>query len=193
MNQEHINFICKTAFLEIGHLGTVHHYFINDTTETLVTSLVLSHTDYCIFVFAGLFQSLVGRLQRVQNCAARLAVCALAHVHLTLILRHLHWLPVRARISSEIACLCFSAITSFTLPCPSDLLHLYSRSRYFRSSADTRLLKIPLYKSKTKGDRVFSYFGPVWNSLPLHIRNATIIDTFKSALKTYLFNLQESD
>ena len=26
----------------------------------------------------------------------------------------------------------------------------------------------------------------VWNSLPLHIRNVTAIDTFKSALKTYL-------
>ena len=39
-----------------------------------------------------------------------------------------------------------------------------------------------------------SYFGPsVWNSLPLHIRNATTIDTFKSALKTNLFSLQESD
>ena len=46
------------------------------------------------------------------------------------------------------------------------------------------------------GDRAFSYFGPsVWYSLPLHIRNATAIDIFGSALKknNYLFNLQESD
>ena len=33
----------------------------------------------------------------------------------------------------------------------------------------------------------------IWNSLPLHTRNATTIDTFKSALKTHLFSLQESD
>ena len=46
-----------------------------------------------------------------------------------------------------------------------------------------------LYKRKTKGDRALSYFGPsVWNLLPLHIRNATTIDTFKSSLKTYLLN-----
>ena len=57
----------------------------------------------------------------------------------------------------------------------------------------TTLLE-PLHKCKTKGDHVFSYFGSsVLNSLPLHIRNATTINTFKSALKTYLFNLQESD
>ena len=37
-------------------------------------------------------------------------------------------------------------------------------------------------------------FGPsVWNSLPLHIRNATTIDTFKSSLITYLYNFKESD
>ena len=92
------------------------------------------------------------------------------------------------------ACLCFSTITSSTPAYLSDLLQLYSPSRSLRSSADTHLFKIPLYTCKTKGDRAFSYFGPsVWNSLPLHIRNAATIDTFKSALKTYLFNLQESD
>ena len=143
---------------------------------------------------AGLPQSLVGKLQRVQNSAARLIVRALPHVHITPILRHLHWLPVRAWISCKTACLCFNAITSSTLAYLSDLLHLYSPSRSLRSSADIRLIKIQLYRCKIKGDRTFSYFGPsVWNSLPLHIRNATTNDTFKSALKTSLFNLQESD
>ena len=142
---------------------------------------------------AGLPQSLVGKLQRVQNSAARLIVRALPHVHITPILRHLHWLPVRAWISCKTACLCFNAIISSTPAYLSDLLHLYSPSRSLRSSGDTRLLKIPLYKCKAKRDRAFFYFGPcVWNSLPLHIRNATTIDIFKSALKTYLFNFQES-
>ena len=131
--------------------------------------------------------------KRAQNCAARLVVRAPPHVYITPILKHLHRLPVRAQISYKITCLCFNAIIS-TPAYLSDLLHLYSPSRSLRSSADIRLIKIPLYKCKIKGDRAFSYFGPsVWNSLPLHIRNATTIDTNKSALKTYLFNLQESD
>ena len=66
----------------------------------------------------------------------------------------------------------------------SDLLHLYSPSWSLRSSADSRLLKIPLYKCKAKGYPAFSYFGhSVWNSLPPHIRNATAIDTFNSVSK----------
>ena len=49
-------------------------------------------------------------------------------------------------------------------------------------------------KNTQKVKRAFSYFGPsVWNSLPLKIRNATTIDTFTSALKAYLYNLQGSD
>ena len=47
----------------------------------------------------------------------------------------------------------------------------------------TRLLRIPLCKCKMKGDCAFSYFGSsVRNSLPLHIRKATTINTFKSVL-----------
>ena len=128
---------------------------------------------------------------RVQICAAHLVVRAPPHVHITPILRHLHWLPVRARISYKTAWLCLNTITSSTPAWViSDFLHFYYSSRPLRSSADTRLLKIPLYKRKAKGDRAFSYFGPsVWNSLPMRIRNATTIDTFKSALKPYLFNL----
>ena len=96
---EHINFICKTAFLDTRRISTIRHYLTDDATKTLVVSLVLSRIDYRNSLLAGLPQSLVGKLQRVQNSAARLVVCALPHVHITPILRHLHWLPVRARIS----------------------------------------------------------------------------------------------
>ena len=76
----------------------------------------------------------------------------------------------------------------------SDVLHLYSPSQSLRSSADTCLPKLPRYKCKMKDDRAFSYSGPsVGNSLPLHIRNVTTINTFKFGLKTHLFNLQDFD
>ena len=192
--KEYISFICKTAFLEIRRNSTVHHYLTDDATQTLVVFLVLSRIDYCNSLLAGFPQSLVSKLQRVQNHVARLVVRVLPHVHIAPILRLLNWLPVRARISYKTACLCFNAITSSTSAYLSDLLHLYSPSRSLRSRADTRLLKIALRKCKTKGDRAFSYFGPsVWNSLPLYIRDATTIDTLKSSLKSYLFNRQESD
>ena len=109
-------------------------------------------TIYCNSLLAELLQSLVGELQRVQNCAARLVVRAPPRVYTTPIFRHLHWLPVRAWISHKTANLCFNTITSSSPAYLSDLLHLYS-PRSIRSSADTRLPKISFYKCKTKGDR----------------------------------------
>ena len=168
--------MCKTAFLEILHISTIGHYLTDDATQTLVVSRILSHIDYCNSLLAGLPQSLVGKLQRVQNSAAHLVARAPPHVHITTLLRHLHWLPVRARISCKTACHCFNAITSSTPSYLSGLPHLYSPSRSLRSSAENRLLKVPLYKCKTKGDRAFSYFGPsVWNSPPLQLSTPSIL------------------
>ena len=159
------------CFLEIRRIRTIRHYLTDDASKLLFfPSYSHASTIAALSLSAGLPQSLVGKLRRVQNCAARLVVHALPHVHITPILRHLHWLPVRARISYKTACLCFNAITSSTPAYLSDLLHLYSPSRSLRSSADIRLLKIPLSKCQTKGDIAFSYSGiSVWYSLPLQL------------------------
>ena len=54
-----------------------------DATRTLVVSLVLSRIDYCSSLLAGLPLSLISKLQRVQNCAARLVVRASPNIHTT--------------------------------------------------------------------------------------------------------------
>ena len=57
-----------------------------------------------------------------------------------------------------------------------------------RSSGGNRY-KIPVIRHKI-GEQAFSYAGPaVWNSLPTILTNLTYTHTFKSSLKTYLFQL----
>ena len=74
--KEHINFICKSVLLEIRGISTIRHHLTDDATKTLVVSLVLSSIDYCNSLLAGLPQSLVSKLQIIQNCKARLVVRA---------------------------------------------------------------------------------------------------------------------
>ena len=123
--KEHINFIYKTAFLEIRRISTIRHYLPDDATQTLVVSLALSRIDYCNSLLAGLPLSLVSKLQRVQNfspsCSPRTSTCS--HHSNT------QTSSLVARQSPnfhKIACLCFNAITSSTPAYLSDLLHLYS-------------------------------------------------------------------
>ncbi len=75
------------------------------------------------------------------------------------------------------------------------LVKRHTSTRSLRSS-DQHLLTIPRARLKLKGDRAFSVAAPkLWNLLPVSIRSAQTISSFKLLLKTYLltqaFNLSE--
>ena len=64
----------------------------------------------------------------------------------------------------------------------------YKRPRALRSS-DKKVVQVPHFKLKTYGGRSFSYIAPyLWNQLPDAIWQAPSLETFKSNLKTYLFD-----
>ena len=70
----------------------------------------------------------------------------------------------------------------------SDFLVQYKPPRALRSS-DKKLLQVPHFELKTYGGRSFSYIAQyLWNQLPDAIRQAPSLATFKSNLKTYLFD-----
>ena len=122
--KEHINFICKTAFFELRRISTIRHYLSIDATITLVVSLVLSRIDYCNSLLAGLPLSLISKLQRIQNCAARLCSPYILKCTHHTISQAASLVTRQNRISYKIACLCFNAINYSTPAYLSDLLHL---------------------------------------------------------------------
>ena len=62
-------------------------------------------------------------------------------------------------------------------------------SRQLRSSADTRLLRLPSAHLKSSGERAFLHQGPLlWNNLPYSLRHSSSIPSFKFALKTHLLS-----
>jgi hypothetical protein len=84
--------------------------------------------------------------------------------------------------------LCFNTFIDSSPDYLSQLLTVYTPSRQLSSSSDTRILRIPRMKTKSFGQRSFSFTGPPqWNSLPYEIRHSDSAPAFKSALKTHLF------
>ena len=68
----------------------------------------------------------------------------------------------------------------------SDLLKFYIPSRQLPSSSDTRLLRIPSFRLKFCGQRIFSYQASVlWNSLPISLRHSSSMGK-KPTMLTYL-------
>ena len=130
------------------------------------------------------------QIQRIQNSAARLVMRRSKHYPVTVLLRRLHWLPVKARIEYEVALICHQCIYNNEMPSYlKDIIKPYTPQRTLRS-ADALLLEVPHFSRTTVGLRAFSISGPkVWNQLPIKLRKTSSIDSLKKDLKTHYFNL----
>ena len=160
----------------------------NDLAETVGRAIVMSRLDYCNALFSALPEYQIMRLQRLENQCVRIVASQSARSEVTTALSDLHWLPVRERIDFKVATLTYSALSGSGPQYLSNLLITAIPARSLRSSADISRLVIPRTKTKFQ-ERPFSVAAPImWNSLPSEIRTSATIDTFKSKLKTYLFN-----
>lgn len=184
-----IKSVVKSSFFHLRQLAKVKPFLSLHHFEILIHAFITARLDYCNALYVGVNQTLLTRLQMVQNAAARLLVGVKKREHITPILASLHWLPVRFRIDFKILLFVFKCLHGLAPPYLSDLLHPYAPSRSLRS-ADLSLLTVPKTKRKLRGDRAFSVAAPkLWNDLPLYIRQAESLSAFKSSLKTYLFSL----
>ena len=193
LNMEaHIKNVCKSSFHMIYNLRRIRKYFDEDSMKAVVHACIISKLDYCNGLLYGLPTSQIGRLQRVQNTCARLICSRPRSSRITPLLRDLHWLPIRQRISFKILLIVYKALIGQAPSYIAELLPLksYKHTHNLRSAKDTLLLQIPTCKTKiTLGDRAFACAAPkLWNNLPLEIRTSPTVETFKTRLKTYLFN-----
>ena len=131
-----------------------------------------------------------GKTKQSLHTTKFLVSCTGKYDRITPVLKELHWLPVKQRIIFKIVLFTYKALKALASQYISDFLVQYKPPRALRSS-DKTLLQVPHFKLKTYRGRSFSYMyiAPyLWNQLPDAIRQAPSLATFKSNLKTYLFD-----
>ena len=184
----HITYICRSAYAALRQISAIRQNLTLHATKTLICSLVLSRLDYANSLLANCPNTSIQRLQKVQNAAARLTLKLKKTDHITPALKHLHWLPIKARIIYKLCLHCHNFFLSASPAYFAELLSVYTPSRSLRSSNDKFLLTIPRTRTKTYGERSFKYAAPTqWNSLPHHLRQQPSTQIFKRAIKTHLF------
>ena len=186
---KHVSSVCKSALFHLWNIAKIRMYLTSDSTKTLVYAYVTCRLDNCNSLLLGSPKYMIQKLQRVQNCAARLVAGQPRAAHIRPVLKELHWLPVEQRITFKVLLLTFKALNNLAPPYLSQLIVPYNPTRNLRS-AGKHLLEVPNVRLKSYGDRAFSVAAPKrWNEIPLDIKLSRSVDVFKSRLKTYLFRL----
>ena len=118
----------------------------------------------------------------MQNNLARVVCKAPYNTNVTGLLRELHWLPVRHRITYKVATITYQP--SYLL----DSLISYQPVRTLRSSS-SNLLVVPNRVETVTASRTFRVAAPtIWNNLPNSVKVADSFNVFKRRLKCHLFN-----
>jgi len=175
------------CFLHLRRIHQLRRHLDYDTLYTLIRALILLRLDYCNSLFANSSQSILQRLQRVQDAAARLLCGASARTHAPPLLTQLHWLQVSSRIQFKLCALMFD-INHGTAP--------QYLSELVRRCDDTRLrssVRGNFVVSRTRlhvTDKAFSIARPrAWNALPSDIKLISSRTSFRKKLKTHFFSL----
>ena len=150
---------------------------------SIAVAFIQSRLDYANSLLYRVSQPAIS----INSNAARTPPTALQHSFTPSIqdlMNQLHWLSIQPRIGFKIATLTYKALSSDQPAYLRELISPYKPSRQLRSS-DQSLLTIPR-TNLTIGQRAFSWSsGFIWNSIPLSVRNAPTISTFKRRLKTF--------
>ena len=184
-----VNSICKSGFYHVRNLSAIRNILDMNTAKTAAHAFVTSTLDYGNSLLYSLPKNKINKLQLVQNSVARVVIKAhkSERLSMTSVRRELHWLPVAARIEYKILILAWKAYHGIG---PNYLIELLEKkpSLYSTRSLDQNLLQIPKTKLVKYGDRAFQKSAPlIWNKLTSELRKITVLNSFKSKLKTHLF------
>ena len=184
---EHVSSVTKSAYFHLRNIAQIRRFLTQDATATLIHSLVTSRLDNLNSLLYGLPDTVIGKLQRIQNHAVKILFRKKKYDHVSPLLMSAHWLPVAYRIEFKLLVITHKCLHGKAPQYLSSRLEYYTPTRALRSSQKFLLVE-KRTNLKSYGERAFSVAAPkLWNSLPYDLRACDSLDTFKAKLKTFLF------
>ena len=177
---------CKTAFYHLRNIAKIRNCLSQDNSETLVHAFISSKLDFCNALLYGLPQSVIDKLQYVQNCMR----CSTGDQNSKL--RTYNTSSSQTTLATSQTTNYVQNTTSYVQSTEWHAAKIYSRSpsvlfSQLRSSSKN-LPVTPKSNLKFDGDRSFQVAAPrLWNSLTDDIRSIQNLDVFKNKIKTLLF------
>ena len=175
----------KHAVAVLNHirdLRRIRRLLSLSVAKTNATALVSSRLDYCNSLLYNTANMDIAKLQRVQNCLARIDTRSPRFSRSVPLLKSLNWLPVHHRIIFTICTIAYQGLYTTSI----SKFNANSSNKF--QTATLNPIYIPRVKTKA-GTRAFSVATQtVCNSLPASVKSQGNIVSFRRRLKPYLFN-----
>ncbi len=183
----HINELSKKIIGMLIYISRVSMNFDKTTRKIVVQSLVLSLINYCIRIWGTTNTSLIKKVQKLQNFAARVSIGGMKkYDHVSPALKELKWLKVKQKHLFDINIAMYKFLNGMypdwlqTLPTVQSVTGGRTRQRN----------NIVLPRTKTDSEAKALYVnGPTtWNALRSSVTRANTLSNFKSKLTSYILN-----
>jgi len=106
----HVDNLCRTGYYHIRGIRRIRNVISESDANALASSFVQTRLDYCNSLLFNTSEFNLNRMQRLQNCLARVVTQQSRNTSSAVILNRLHWLPVRKRVQYKIASLTHQAL-----------------------------------------------------------------------------------
>ena len=180
----HIKKLCSKVNIRTKLLWRVRNFISQDLALSLYRSLIEPHFGYCSFIIEGVSQTNINKLLVQLNNALRAVKRVYGYYSTVALYEELHLDSVVIMMKKST---CKFAYKCFYDLCPkslNDMLILYVNERELRSNKELNAI-VP--KCRTQwAERNFAYRAVIyWNSLPIDMKSAPSIDSFKGKIKHY--------
>ena len=127
--EQQVNVVCKSEFGQLRKIGRIRRYLSSEATKSLVNGLVTSSIDYCNALLHGLPNTLINKLQRVHNTAARIITSTTRRSHITPVLKELTGYLCSIRYNTRYKIHTCNALHDRSPLCIKDMLNIYRPNR----------------------------------------------------------------
>ena len=176
--QTHIDKLSKKVASGIGAINRIKPFVPPSTLHYIYNALIQSHFDYCHLVWGNCGKMLFDRLQKFQNCAARVLTFSSYDADANRLIRQLDWRDLSTQFQIQKALMVFKSLNG---PVPEYLSSkVFKRNETCYSLRDSvNKLFVPFPQTNFMKNS-FSYSGAVLsNSLPCNVREAKPLTQFK--------------
>ena len=185
--ERQVNNTTKNCYYHLRRIAKARRCLPPEARKTLIHASVISRLDYANALYTGLPNTLLGRLQRTQNAAARVITGAKWKDHISPHLKDLHWLPIAQRVQYKVLLYTYKALNGHAPQYLQELVVRHVPTRSLRSGSKS-LLIVPRYRTVRYEERTFKVAAAkLWNELPEGIKNCGTVQLFRKHLKTHLF------